>query len=163
MPEIPVVQRLVLSQYRQFRYCDLSLTHPESGEPHKQICLLGANGAGKSSVLLQLYRCFQFLAGNPGTGSADNDSSLILMGIRSSLGLHYLAMLGSGEIELGETAFWFDSDIESSPDWKALPQVMPGFDEFVEFFGDYLVEEPEQSPLPRAGGGAACGASGEST
>lgn len=146
MFEVPVVQRLILSQYRQFRYCDLPLAHPETGQPLQQVCLLGANGAGKSSVLHQLYRAFQFLSGNPGSGSAGRDDSLVLVGVQTSEGLRYLAMAGSGEVVLGESAFWFKPGIETSPDWGALPRVMPGFEEFADFFREYTINDPDEHP-----------------
>jgi len=147
MSDLPIIQRILLSQHRQFRFCDVPLTHPESGEPLKQICLLGANGAGKSSVLHQLYRTFQFLCGSPGSGSGHGDDALILVSVRASgKKTLLLAMKGSGQIKIGETAFWFDEGIESSPDWKALPQAMPGFQEFVEFFSEYRIAEGEDLP-----------------
>lgn len=150
MSELPAIHRLILSQFRQFRFCDLDLRNPRNGEPLRQVCLLGTNGAGKSSVMAQLYRASRFLAGM-GSGAEnpagpDPRDSLILVGVAVAGEPFYLAMKGTGSPEVGENARWFRGEIETSPDWAALSRAMPGFQDFIEFFSDYEISNEEEFP-----------------
>lgn len=43
--------KLFIPDYQQFRHLELDFTHPETGEPLNQICLIGPNGTGKTTIL----------------------------------------------------------------------------------------------------------------
>ncbi len=146
MPEIPVIHRLTLSQFRQFRFCDLDLRNPRTGAPLRQTCLLGTNGSGKSSVMSQLYRTLELLSGRENAVDQNPSDALILVGLATAENPIYLAMTGSGIPEIGENAFWFRGEIESSPDWEALSVTTPGFRDFTEFFAEYRIKNKEDYP-----------------
>ncbi|WP_083940550.1 AAA family ATPase [Rudanella lutea] len=43
--------KVVIENYQQFKHLELDFTHPETGEPLEQICFIGSNGTGKSTLL----------------------------------------------------------------------------------------------------------------
>lgn len=146
MPELPVIQRIILSQYRQFRFCEVPLTHPDTGAPLRQVCLLGKNGSGKSSLLLQLYRAFQFLSGAEVLPPSEEDDSLVLVEIIAGGDTLFLAFRGAGNPAEEGNALWFDPSITESPDWEALPDATPGYEDFIDFFSEYRIDNHEKIP-----------------
>lgn len=64
------ILRLHLAGYQQFADLTLDFTHPDTGEPLDRVCLIGANGTGKSTIL----RVLEALATGtliPGTGEIE--------------------------------------------------------------------------------------------
>lgn len=68
------ILRLHLQGYQQFADLTLDFTHPETGEPLDRVCLIGANGTGKSTVLRVLNA-----AATAGTCSGAPASSKVVL------------------------------------------------------------------------------------
>lgn len=141
MPEIPRISRLILSRFRQFGYCDIDLTHPDTGEALPRVCLLGPNGVGKSTVLDLLYRN---LAPGDSNGAAPVSSdALVLAGFTVAGETLYRATDGSDL----RNAVWFGGDIETSSKWASLENNPPDLSEFIERFSEYALSvAPEITP-----------------
>ena len=82
MPAHYQIKRLILSQFRQFNFCDLDFTHPVTGEVLNEVCLLGLNGSGKSMILSQIYHSIDSALLPLSTQPGATDDSLILTEFR---------------------------------------------------------------------------------
>lgn len=150
MSEIPVLEHLVLSRFRQFRHCDIDLTHPRTGEPLRQICLTGANGTGKSTLLTQIHRAYRLASSSesesPVASVANPGDSLALFGFRTESGRCHLAVPGESGPDGSARGRWFGPELESSPEWEALAENPVGYAEFVDRFSDFALGEDNSPP-----------------
>ena len=55
MSDAPVLKRLLILRDERLPFIDLDLTDPETGSPLDEICLIGPNACGKSTLLARLH------------------------------------------------------------------------------------------------------------
>ena len=139
MPDTPRITRIILSRFRQFGFCDILLTHPETGDPLSRICFLGPNGIGKTTVLDQL---FCVLSPKNAPIEAASEDALILVGIEIDGEHLFRASDGTNH----EHPVWFQGNLEDSSRWSSLENNPPGFQEFIERFSDYTLSADPDIP-----------------
>tara|TARA_R110002096_G_scaffold389135_3_gene583546 strand:+ start:656 stop:1900 length:1245 start_codon:yes stop_codon:yes gene_type:complete len=141
------IKRLILSQFQQFRFCDLSLTHPVSGEILKEVCLVGPNGTGKSTILAQLYHSIDPQAFPSVTLGSAGDESLILT--QFVVGDHsvYQARSGAADAYANKKVSWFSDEIEQSPKWASLRKKPLGYKKFIKQFSGFKISR-KNNPIP---------------
>jgi energy-coupling factor transporter ATP-binding protein EcfA2 len=137
--------RLVLSRYRQFRFCPIDFAPEESGNGIRDLCLIGPNGSGKSTLLAELYQAL-----NPATlplkeTSAESDDALHLAKYTRGGTEFYVARIPG---EAPEHTLYFRNEIETSTEWETLNEDPPSFRQFRDRFADFLIEEPENFRAP---------------
>ena len=138
MATIETIQRIIISRYRQFEYFDLNLADPSSKETLRDICLIGQNGIGKSTILEQLRR-----ASDSGFYSGERENA------PDSLVLTKLVIDGEPlwQARVAHESFpvhWFTPEIESAEEWKKLKDDRPDLDTFAAVFENYKAEEPSE-------------------
>ncbi|MEM9017631.1 MAG: hypothetical protein AAGC68_11510 [Verrucomicrobiota bacterium] len=150
MPEVQQISRLILSQFQQFRFLDLDLSDPESGEVKTRLAITGPHGVGKSTLLAHLYHGLdpQLL---PIT-STSNETREALVLTRYSIGEQQVYQARNGVSMLSQDAklSWFSDAIEESDDWKSLKNDPPRFDDFLDRFADFEVNQDESLFAPSA-------------
>lgn len=136
------ITRIILSGPQPFEGCEFSLTDPESGEPLDLVCVLGANGTGKSMLLRQLRCSAEFRS--PRLDSDTWDDSLVITEFLYEGQRVFQARPGCFNEETGANVFWLP---ESFGDVSHEPS---GFAEFEERFGYLQIEESDIPPKPAA-------------
>ncbi|HQZ27588.1 MAG TPA: AAA family ATPase [Verrucomicrobiales bacterium] len=145
MSSLPRLTRLLLSRYRQFRFCKVDLEKIASEGIIPDLCLIGANGCGKSTLLAELYQ-----ASNPHMPpvretSPDSEDSLHLAKYSCGEAEFFTARVpGSGP----EKVLYFSSELETTTAWETLSDDPPSFTEFHNRFSDFLTDEPENFRSP---------------
>jgi len=113
-----------------------------------EVCLLGTNGSGKSTILSQIYHSIDSslipCSSQPG---ATNDS-LILTQFSLEDQSFYQARSGSPDAyRFGEVS-WFRSDIEQTKRWAKLPEKPLSYRKFIRQFSDHKFGKKESPELP---------------
>lgn len=137
MPLPYQLERLILCRFRQFRHLDLDLRDPDSGEALSEICLLGVNGTGKSTVL-QVLREATLLDGTARMGGSD---SLVLAKLRDGDAAAWRALSSTKEL-------WFAEAIEETECFARLEEHPLALGEFAAGLGDHRL--PEAPGFPSA-------------
>lgn len=122
-----LIERIILSNHRQFSHCDIELCDPVSGEPLRECCFIGANGTGKSQLLKSLH---QAVAGS-GHFHDEGTEALVLTKIRCDGNSFYQLRNDSAE------RFWYSDSIETEKAWKVLAKAPLSADEFADAFQDH--------------------------
>jgi energy-coupling factor transporter ATP-binding protein EcfA2 len=141
MSDAPVLKRLLILRDDRLPFVDLDLTDPETGEPLGEICLIGPNGCGKSSLLARLHEA---VTGRPRWMELGD--------------AYFLAKWQVGEEDLyfsrpfgGSEGICFRSDIESSAEWSKFTGDPPVFEDLRTLFADDVILDS----TPGFGSGAA--------
>lgn len=148
MPEVQQVKRLILSQFQQFRICDLNFSDPPTGRAPRRICLTGPNGSGKSTILAQLYHAVDPAILPVAVDEEREINALILTEYSLESQSVYLARNGLALGSTGSVYRWFSSDIENAPGWEAFLANGMGFREFEDQFEAYHVNDDESLSAP---------------
>ncbi|MDF1825684.1 MAG: AAA family ATPase [Verrucomicrobiales bacterium] len=148
MPEVQQVKRLILSQFQQFRLCDLNFSDPATGHAPRRICLTGPNGSGKSTILAQLYHAVSPDILPIAVDEEREVNALILTEYELGTQSVFLARNGLALGSPGSVHRWFSSDIENAPGWEAFLDSGMGFREFNDQFDDYHVNDDESLSAP---------------
>lgn len=129
MSDTPVLKRLLLLRDERLPFVDLDFTDPESGEALSEVCLLGPNGCGKSTVLARIH---EVASGMPRWLEAGEGYFLAKYGFEGE----DLYLARSFE---GGPGHLFRGTIERGELWARLPQEAPSFEEFLTLASDDLV------------------------
>lgn len=129
MSDTPVLKRLLLLRDERLPFVDLDLTDPESGEALSEVCLLGPNGCGKSTVLARIH---EVASGMPRWLEAGEGYYLAKYGFEGE----DLYLARSFE---GGPGHLFRGTIERGELWSRLPHEAPSFEEFLTLASDDLV------------------------
>ncbi|MEM9282875.1 MAG: AAA family ATPase [Verrucomicrobiota bacterium] len=143
MPAPPSIGRLILSRLQPFQFCDLNFTDPTSGAALPEVCLIGDNGTGKSTVLSQLYYSFEPKLLPTVSNPNHQENSLVLTQFIFEDRALYQARPGSCQAEAAGQVAWFSHSIEKELAWQRLKETLPGYQEFLENFGPHQLEQSE--------------------
>lgn len=145
MSSSPRLTYLLLSRYRQFRFCQVDLATTASENIIPDLCLIGANGCGKSALLAELYQAINPAIPPVRETSPDSVDSLHLAKYSGGETEFFVARVPGGS---PGNALYFSSELETTIAWETLSDDPPSFLEFQNRFADFLTVEPENFHNP---------------
>lgn len=131
MSDTPVLKRLLILRDERVPFVDLELTDPETGEPLKELCLIGPNGCGKSALLGRIH---EVVSGTPCRLESGEGYFLAKYGFEGE-DLYLARSFEGGPGRL------FRDTIEKGDLWDRLPEEAPSFEELSGLLTDELVLE----------------------
>jgi energy-coupling factor transporter ATP-binding protein EcfA2 len=131
MSDAPVLKRLLILRDERLPFIDLDLTDPETGSPLGEICLIGPNACGKSTLLARLHEA---MTGRPRWMELGEAYFLAKWRFEDE-DLYFAKPFGGGE------GLCFRPAIESSSEWTQLGQAAPAFEDLRTLFAADLVLE----------------------
>tara|TARA_R110000850_G_scaffold6593_10_gene25471 strand:+ start:995 stop:2251 length:1257 start_codon:yes stop_codon:yes gene_type:complete len=148
MSDVFQIKRLILSKLQQFQFCDLNFTHPNTGEVLNEVCLLGANGTGKSTILAHLYHSIDPSTFPLATDASAAGDSLILTQFIIGDETVFQARSGAADAYSKGHVSWFSEDIEESKRWNTLSEKPMGYKKFIKQFSNHKLSRKESPALP---------------
>jgi predicted ATPase len=110
--------------YQQFQDVFLDFTHPETGEPLDKICLIGANGTGKTVVLEMIYNLLSKNT-NLGYGFASLGGQLFGKIIEKGQPYIFFSMLPGKDIGIFNWDQSFELELKSARQFADSRKVFP--------------------------------------
>ncbi len=148
------ITEIRIKNYRQFRNFHLSLRHPVTQAPLEKVCLIGANGTGKSTLLRWLSEILQSAIDAPIKGDFRHwdFASISLIGGCIQLGTestYFVAQPYKNLISGSSTRFmivYFPASIQTGGQWESLWQTQTHrLDDQLQSSLESLQLEPEQA------------------
>jgi predicted ATP-dependent endonuclease of OLD family len=135
------ITEIRLKNYCQFENFQLSLLHPETQQPLDKVCLIGANGTGKSTILSLIANFLYSQSVCPLTLSAWTDQTMFGLRVQSASDNGYIVWTPTfGQFYVPQRDL--DSDLwkslwQTGSDVRGLLQSLEGIrclNEFVSYF-----------------------------
>jgi len=131
MSDAPVLKRLLILRDTRLPFIDLDLTDPATGDPLAEVCLIGANACGKSTLLARLHEA---MTGRPRWMEWDEGYYLAKWQIDGE-DLYFAKPFGGGD------GLCFRPAIEDSAEWPRLAASAPAFEDLRTIFASEIVLE----------------------
>ncbi len=110
MSDAPVLKRLLILRDTRLPFLDLDLTDAATGDPLAEVCLIGANACGKSTLLARLHEA---MTGRPRWMEWDEGYFLAKWQVDGE-DLYFAKTFGGGD------GICFRPAIEDSAEWPRL-------------------------------------------
>lgn len=131
MSDAPVLKRLLILRDTRLLFIDLDLTDAVTGDPLDEVCLIGANACGKSTLLARLHEA---MTGRPRWMEWDEGYYLAKWQVDGE-NLYFAKTFGGGE------GICFRPAIETSAEWPRLAQEIPAFEDLRTIFASEVILE----------------------
>jgi len=139
MADIHKIERIVLENFQQFPGTSIDLRSPSTDRPLEEVCLLGVNGTGKSSLLEQIHGAITF---DSGTGIQE-DTARILTAHRVDDELFFSLRTRAGDS-------WYCIPEGDSEEFLDDAEDPPTIGEFCSEFSEFVISKPSISDSPVA-------------
>lgn len=141
------ITAILLKNYRQFRSFYLSLVNPDTGEPLQNICLIGANATGKSTLLALIAKFLE--TGKPQPIIEGGEAANSLIGFRIQIQIehqindYYIVAIHRTLNQVG--LYILNIDIEKDVVWQELwapdAALEPDSKEFRDLLQRWIISE----------------------
>lgn len=139
MADIHKIERIVLENFQQFPGTSIDLRSPSTNRPLEEVCLLGVNGTGKSSLLEQIHGAITFDGGT----RIQEDAARILTAHRVDDELFFRLRTRAGDC-------WYCIPEADSKEFLDDAEVPPTIGEFCSEFSEFVISKPPISESPIA-------------
>lgn len=131
MSDAPALKRLLILRDTRLPFIDLDLTDAATGDPLGEVCLIGANACGKSTLLARLHEA---VTGRPRWMEWDEGYYLAKWRVDGE-DLYFANTFGGGD------GICFRPGIEHSEDWQRLATSVPTFEDLRSLFASEIILE----------------------